>query len=137
MQTDDQKEVLEKYKAIIEKEFVEGKMRGMPKLRFSVARKALNDFKKLTDNQYLIADLMFTYAESVSWFSSEYGPREEKFYNLPEEMFEEILKMAKKEGFLKKLEDRAYEMVENACDGYEHYDSLKYTYEAYYGEFIS
>lgn len=135
IQAGDPKKILEKYKAIIEKEFVEGRTRGMPKLRFSVAREALNDFKKLTDDPYLIADLMLTYAESVSLFSSEYGPREEKFYNLPENMFEEVLEMAKKESFLEKIEDRAYEMVGGACDGYGHYDSLKATYEDYYGKF--
>lgn len=137
MQAGDPKEILEKYKTIIEKEFIEGKTRGMPKLRFSVARKALNDFKKLTDDPYLIADLMLTYAESVSHFSSEYGPGEEKFYTLPENMFEEVLTMAKKGGFLKKFEDRAYEMVKNACDGWGHFDSLSSTYATYYGEFIS
>ncbi|MCI5119349.1 MAG: hypothetical protein D3913_15720 [Candidatus Electrothrix sp. LOE1_4_5] len=41
-------DVLANYKKIIEKEFIEGKTRGMPKTRFSVARKALNDFKKIT-----------------------------------------------------------------------------------------
>jgi len=136
MQAGDQKEILEKYKAIIEKEFVEGKTRGMPKLRFAVARKALNDFKKLTDDQYLIANLMLTYAESVSHFSSEYGPNEEKFYTLPEDMFEQVLEMAKKGGFLNKFKNRAYEMVDGACDGWGHLDSLQDTYKSYYGNFI-
>lgn len=135
-QADGAKEILKKYKAIIEKEFIEGKTRGEPKLRFAVARKALNDFKKLTTDQRLIADLMLIYAESVSHFSSEYGPREEKFYTLPEELFEKVLEMAKKGGFLKDFEHRAYEMTDNACDGWGHHDSLRETYESFYGQFI-
>lgn len=128
-------EILEKYRAIITKEFVEGTTRGMPKLRFSVARKALNDFKKLTKDSRLIADLMFTYAESVSHFSSEYGPSEEKFYVLPEDMFEEVLEMASKGGFLDKFQVRARAMVAGACDGWGHFDSLKERYEVHYGRY--
>jgi len=135
-QSGDLQEVLKKYKTIIQKEFVEGMTRGMPKVRFAVARKALNDFKKLTDNQELIADLMLTYSESISYFSSDFGPNEEKFYTLPEELFEKVLSMAKKSGFLKKFEDRAYELVENACDGWGHQDSLTETYSQFYGKFI-
>ena len=65
-------EVLDKYKAIIEAEFIEGRTRGSPKL--SVASKAINDFKKLTTDVELIADLSFTYVESVSWFNNLYNP---------------------------------------------------------------
>lgn len=136
IQGGNQKEVLEKYKAIIEKEFLEGKTRGMPKLRFNVARKALNDFKKLTADQFLITDLMLTYAESVSHFSSNYGPNEEKFYTLPEDMFEQVLELAKKGDYLNKFKDRAYEMASNACDGWGHSDSLIDTYQNYYGDFV-
>ena len=56
---------MNKYKSIIEKEFIEGKTRGLPKMRFSVARKAVNDFKKLTNKPELIADIMLTYVESI------------------------------------------------------------------------
>ena len=41
-------EVFKKYKAIIKKEFVESKARGLPNARLKVAEKAVNDFKKLT-----------------------------------------------------------------------------------------
>ena len=66
VQTSGVTEVLEKYKNIIEKEFIEGKIRGLPKARFKVARKAISDFKKLTKDPDLIADLMLTFVASVS-----------------------------------------------------------------------
>ena len=47
-QADDTDDIVNKYKEIIEKEFVEGKARGFPKARLSVARKSVNDFKKIT-----------------------------------------------------------------------------------------
>ena len=129
-------EIFDKYKHIIEKEFIEGKTRGNPKVRFSVARKAINDFKRVTGDATLIADLLLVYAESVSHFSAAYSPSGEKFYDLPEELFEKVLSMARRGGFLEKFADRAYELVENACDGYGHQESLKDTYVEYYGEFI-
>jgi hypothetical protein len=42
-QGSDIQDIVAKYKGIIEKEFIEGKTRGLPKVRFSVARKALQD----------------------------------------------------------------------------------------------
>jgi hypothetical protein len=66
-------------------------MKSLPKARFSVARKAINDFKKLTNNVELIADITLTYVESISSFSSEFGADSEEFYTKPENMFEEVL----------------------------------------------
>ena len=40
-------DLIKKYKGIIEKEIILGKTKGLPSARFSVARKTLNDFKKL------------------------------------------------------------------------------------------
>ncbi len=131
----DIQELLEKYKTIIEKEFIEGKTRGLPKARFSVARKAVNDFKKLTNNPELICDIMLTYVESTSWFNSEYGPDAEEFYTRPEDMFETVLALIKKHKLLKKFEPRAYNIVKNATDGWGHRDSLAERYEEVYGEF--
>jgi hypothetical protein len=63
-QGSDIQDLVKKYKEIIEKEFIDGKTRGFPKLRFAVAQKAINDFKKLTREPELIADIMLTYVES-------------------------------------------------------------------------
>ena len=127
-------EVLKKYKDIIEKEFIEGLTRGMPKLRFSVARKAVNDFKKINKDPRYLAEILLCYAGAVSNFSSEFGPNEEKFYTVPEELFEEALRMAQRYGFEEKLKAEAYEILENACDGWGHQDSLRDSYYSIYEE---
>lgn len=134
-QVNDIKELVNKYKSIIEKEFIEGKTRGLPKARFSVVRKAVNDFKKLTNKPELIADIMLTYVESISWFNSEYLPDAEEFYTRPENMFETVLALLKKHNLLKKFEPRAYKIVQNAPDGWGYQDSLEAKYEEVYGEF--
>ena len=55
----DKKEVLQKYKLIVRNEFFP--LRGEPKMRLSVARKAVNDFKKISSSPENIADLMVFY----------------------------------------------------------------------------
>ncbi|MFT5369169.1 MAG: hypothetical protein ACI8V2_004143 [Candidatus Latescibacterota bacterium] len=129
-------ELLTKYKRIIQKEFVEGTSKGFPKLQFSVARKAINDFRKLSKSPELLADLKLTYVESVSEFNNNFGPDTERFYLIPEEMFNEVLRELKANDLLEKFEARAHSLVENATEGWGHFDTLCDYYEEYYGEFI-
>lgn len=131
-QGSDRQDIAKKYKDIIQKEFIEGKARGLPKARFSVARKALNDFKKLTNEPELIADMMLTYVESVSWFNTEYNPDVEEFYTRAEDMFETVLNFIQKHQLLERFQSRAYNIVENATEGYGHQDSLCERYEQVY-----
>ena len=134
-QTDDTDGIVKKYQEIIEKEFIEGKTRGFPKARLSVARKSVNDFKKITSHPNLIADVMFTYVESISSFCSDFNPDTEEYYTSSENMFEEVLALLKKNGAEKDYERRAYKIVENATDSYGHFDSLQGQYEEIYGDF--
>jgi hypothetical protein len=129
-------EVLKKYQEIIEKEFVEGKTRGLPKARLNVAKKAITDFKKITKEPELLAELMFTFVESISNFNSDFGVDEEDFYVIPEDMFEVVLQLIKDNNLLSKYEQRAHEIVENATEGWGHFDSLKERYEDVYGKFM-
>ena len=131
----DSTEILEKYVTIIEKEFVDGKTRGFPKGRISVAKKAVQDFKKLTEDPLLLADLMLTFVECISDFNSDFGVDEEKYYNAPEDMFEKALILLKTKKILPNFQERAYEIVENACDAWGHLDSLKSCYEDFYEDF--
>jgi len=131
----DTQELLTTYKDIIEKEFIEGRARGYPKARFSIARKALTDFKKLTKDPVLVIDLMLTYVASISWFNSAYGPDEEKYYSNPENMFEAALKLIKQHHLEDQFRDQAVAIIKNACDGWGHKDSLLERYEDVYGEY--
>lgn len=124
-------EIAKKYKDIIVKEFNDTG-RSLPKARFSVARNAFNDFKKLTNDPALIADMMLTYVESTSGFCSEYGPDGEEYYTRPETMFTQALQFIKKHKLQDEYRDRAYSVVRNATEGYGHKDSLRYSYEDIY-----
>ena len=135
-QSRDIQELVKKYKRIIEKEFIEGKTRGFPKARFSVARKALNDFKKFTRDPTLITEMMLTYVKSISWFNSEYGPDIEEFYTKPEDTFEKALALIKTHHLEDIFQEQAHTIVENACEGWGHRDSLQERYEEVYGKFI-
>ncbi len=121
-------ELLAKYKAIIEKEFADQNTRTLPKARFSVARQAINDFKKLTNDPEPIIELMLTYVASVSWFCSEYGPNGEEYYTRPEEMFEKALALIDKHKLADQFQPKAYDIVKNATDGWGHKDSLSDAY---------
>lgn len=127
-------EVLQSYKTIIEKEFIEGMTRGFPKLRFSVARKALNDFKKINNHPRYMVDLMFCYAGAVSSFASEFGPNEEKFYTTSEDLYENALQLAQQFNLTAHFQDKAFEIMENACEGWGHKDSISDSYARFYGE---
>ncbi|MEW6408344.1 MAG: DUF6155 family protein [Patescibacteria group bacterium] len=75
-----------KYKKIIKDEFFPN--RGFGKMRLSIAKKAINDFKKICTNKYFIADLMIFYVEMGVKFTLEYGDIDESFYNSMENMYE-------------------------------------------------
>jgi hypothetical protein len=132
IQASAKEEVVKKYRDLIIEEFTEGKRRPFPKARLSAGKKALSDFKKLTSNPELIVDMMLTYVESVSSFNSSFSPDTEDYYTSPEDMFEKALALMKESKLLAKFKTRAQEIVENAVDGYGHYDSLKERYEDVY-----
>lgn len=128
-------EVIEKYKNIIKKEFTNGYSRGMPKARLSVARKAVQDFKKLSNNPEFLVDLMLTFVEEISNFNNEFGVDGESYYTSPEGMYDDALSIIEKYNLLSKFEIRARLIVKNATDGWGHFDSLNASYEEFYGEF--
>jgi len=131
-QYSDSIDLLEKHKEIIEKEFVDGQTRGLPKARLSVAKKAVQDFKKINDEPALLAEIMFRFVECVSDFNSDFGVDEERYYTSPEDMFEKTLKLLKSKKLLLKFKDRAHQIVENACEAWGHYDTLSEIYTEYY-----
>ncbi|MGB0847401.1 MAG: DUF6155 family protein [Thiolinea sp.] len=124
-------DIAKKYKDIIIKEFG-GTARSFPKARFSVARKAVNDFKKLTNEPAPVADVMLTYVESTSGFCSEYHPDGENYYVSPENMFIDTLRFMHKHQLLDKFEERAKSIARNATEGWGHRDSLRDSYNDFY-----
>jgi len=75
-----EQELFEKYKAIIVKEFYPtGKYTGA-KTRFSVAKKAIADFRTMKPSPELLGELMLTLPEMACKFTYDYGDMSEQYY---------------------------------------------------------
>jgi hypothetical protein len=123
--------VLEKYKDIINGEFL---MRGnrFPKMRLSVARKAVADFKKISSSTQSIAEIMITYVEVGVSCTVEFGDIDESFYNSMESMYEAALKYVVKEHLFDKFNDRLCDIIHDTRNiGYGFHEQLSDLYELY------
>ena len=100
---------LDEYKKIIENEFYPS--RGEPKTRFSVCRKAVNDFMKLKPAPEHIADLMLFYCEQACQFSYDYGDMWDAFYTAVENNFARTVDFLKKNGLLDANENRIKQLI--------------------------
>lgn len=69
------------YKSIITEEFYPRRKTVEPKTRFSVARKAIADFRKLKPPAEQLADLMLTLPEYACRFTHDYGDMWEQYYD--------------------------------------------------------
>jgi hypothetical protein len=127
----DELTILDKHKAIVRNEFL---MQGnrLPKMRLSVARKAVTDFKKIAQSTQNIAELMITYVEAGVSCTNEFGDIDEPFYNSMESMYETALKYIVKEQLFAEFEDRLKRIVSNTyrC-GWGFHDQLSYLFESY------
>lgn len=100
-----EKELTEKYKKIIQKEFgwINPERAG---LKYSVAKRAISDFKNLQPSPVAIADVMFTLPECVCRFSYEYGNMTESYYNGASNNFDTALKFIEKHKLLEQFKLR-------------------------------
>jgi len=117
---DNIQELFEKYKSVIVNEFYPNTKYPNPKLRFSVAKKAIADFSALKPPHTLLADLMITLAENACKFTFDYGDMTEEFYNSTISNFKRALKYLQKEEILDDFKLR--------CE-----DCLKYSENCGYG----
>jgi len=124
--------VLQKYKAIIEHEFFPSSQRKDPPARLSVAKKAITDYKKLTDSVTNIADIMVFYVETGVRFTIEYGDIDEAFYLSMESMYEEALKFVVKHGLVSDFRNRLFAIVDDTdAMGWGFHDGLADLYCSY------
>jgi hypothetical protein len=101
-------------------------------MRLSVARKAVNDFKKISPSIYSIADIMITYVEAGVSCTNEFGDIDEPFYNSMESMYETVLKYIIKENLFAEFDGRLKDIVFNTRHiGWGFHDQLEYLYENY------
>jgi hypothetical protein len=95
-----EKELMEKYKKIIVNEFQPASRSHYPKGRYSVAKKAIADFKSLRPSPELVAELMLALVENACICASTYGGFPESFFTSITSNFESALIFLKKENLL-------------------------------------
>ena len=130
--------ILEKYKQIVQNEFIPNGRSHFPKMRASVARKAISDYKKISCSNAGIADIMLTYVESGVSCTTEFGDIDEPFYNSMESMYESALKYMVKERLFHEFQDRVRAIVKNTSQcGWGFHDQLSDLYHIYSTETIN
>jgi hypothetical protein len=127
-------ELMKKYKMIIINEFFP-KSNRIGYARFSVAKKAIADFKALQPSSELLADLMITLPEMACKYTNEYGDMSEPFYTSAANNYEAALKFLKKEQLLSKFKSSCKNCVKYSkwC-GYGFEDEMNALFDEYYPE---
>lgn len=128
-----EKEMLKKYKAIIQKEFALEWKYSEPKLRFSEAKKAIAEFRGLKPSPDMLADLMLTLPEAACEFTYTYGDMMEQFYNSAYNNFKAALEYMHKNNLLDNFKLRCGDCVKWASPcGYGFAGDIKEIYWQYY-----
>lgn len=129
----DEKGQFEKYKAIIINEFYPKGKYVDGKTRFSVAKKAIADFRSLNPSPELLGDLMVTLPEMACEYTFDYGDMWEQYYNSAATNFELALKFLEKHGLLEQFKHRCHDCVKHAepC-GYGFADEISNLFNEYY-----
>ncbi|MDP2335615.1 MAG: DUF6155 family protein [Bacteroidota bacterium] len=129
----DEKEQFEKYKAIIVNEFYPKGKYVEAKTRFSVAKKAIADFRSLNPSPELLGYLMVTLAEQSCKYTFDFGDMWEQYYTSAATNFELALKFLQKHGLLEQFKLRCQDCVKYAepC-GYGFADEIGELFDEFY-----
>lgn len=128
-------ELLEKYKKLIRQEFIPAAGSGMPPLMLINIKKAINDYKRISDNFEHLLLLMLYFVEQGTDFIHTYGDIDEYFYDGMESQYEAACKLAAMNGFAHNKEwcERFYRLVQLTADtGYGFGDTLAHFYHRYF-----
>ena len=130
----DEKKQFEKYKSIIVSEFYPNRNTFNPPLRFSVAKKAITDFRSLKPSPELLAELLVTLPEMACKFTYDYGDISESFYDSAVINFEIALKFLQQNKLLADFKLRCKSCVKYAepC-GYGFSEEIGQLFFEYYG----
>jgi hypothetical protein len=110
--------------------------RGLPKLNVSVARRALNAFRKACTDPAVVADLMLYYVEQGVACTLQYGDINAGFYSSLESAFVEAIQVIRQTGDVEIIEQFRPRLEEIMTDtqgiGWGFHDYLE---EVYYNEY--
>jgi len=116
------------YKDIILKEFFP--LRGQPKTRFSVCRKAIRDFRALDPHPELVADVLLYLPEQAAEFADTYGDLWEAFYDSAYSNFVAAMKYIQAHGLQPAFQSRIEQLLHHTeSSGYAFPDMM---HDAYY-----
>ena len=125
--------LLEKYKNIIEKEFIPiGDSVG---LKYKNCRNAIKSFEKVCNDKKLVAKLMFYYAGVGIEFTNDYGDINEQFYSNIVSAYFNAIKYCFENGLDKDYRDEALALMHAGQGiGWGFSDNLRDIYYEYYFE---
>jgi hypothetical protein len=125
-------DVLSKYKKVVREEFVPSKNVEFPKMRLSVARKAISEYRKLDPSKSSIADIMIWYVEAGVDCTNDYGDIDERFYASMESMYGNAIEYILKENLEGIFDIRLEKIVSNTAGiGWGFHDQLADLYSGY------
>ena len=102
-------------------------------LKFSVAKRAISDFKRLSPSAESIADVMMTLPEAACRFTHEWGDMTEGFYTSAAKNFDAALEYISANDLLSNFKLRAERCVEWASPcGYGFEDEINDIFDDYY-----
>jgi len=123
--------ILNKYKDIIRNEFFPE--RGNGKARLSVAKKAITEFKKISQDKALIADLMIFYVEVGVEYTNTYGDIYESFYLSMEGVYEQAVNFIFDNDISILFKERCEEIVHDTDGmGWGFHEELSSIYNDYF-----
>jgi len=130
----DTAKIVEKYKQVLAEQFLpHSAKRDFPELNYSVARKAISDFKKINSNPAALLDLQLTYVEYGVECTLAYGDIDERFYDSMESMFCKTLKDMEEHGLLDLFEARCLTIEKKTRDlGWGFGDAITELCEEYF-----
>lgn len=130
-----EKEMLEKFREIVMNEFYPKKNKHDPKLRFSVCKKAISEFRSLKPAPALLAELLITFPETACKFAHECGDMCEQYYDSAVANYEIALKYIQKNDLLQPYKQRCKKCIKYASKGgYGFKDQIESIFDEYYSD---
>ena len=116
---------LEQYRRMIVEQFFP--QHGFGKLKLAVARKAIRDYRKATGDMEGALDLLLTYVENGTEFTTEFGGINDAYYNSLDSALDELARLLLQSGpvLYARFRDRVLRVKELARDiGWGYGDSV-------------
>jgi hypothetical protein len=130
--SDNDEEVRAKYRAIVEREFTPA--RGFPRMRLSVARKAVTDYQRVSGSLEGRIDLMLAYVEAGVRCTNAYGDLHEQFYSSMESMYKSAVDLIVEHKLQPTYERRCWQLVHDTRNiGWGFHDELSNIYTEAFG----